>query len=196
VPQAKLLIAFFTIFKLWVINFIRFHDRFYKYYDYKDETTDIWYGQQVFWRIYEHFAVLDYVRTMYGHGQAFQNTDCPYQIRTSGNPESVIKARLKGWSHVEATRQIFHSVLNFFCKDQGCSNIFSSLYLYLSEVIEKQSKIQVINLLMKIRDLHPCVFDDDCHTFRTPQIYISGIILFIILYCWCPWSGPFLSFWQ
>jgi hypothetical protein len=47
-------------------------------------NTDNWYGQQVFWGIYGHLAVIGFVRT--GH-----ELSVPYRdLRTDGNPNSVL----------------------------------------------------------------------------------------------------------
>jgi hypothetical protein len=50
---------------------------------FETKNTDNWYGQQLLCGIYGHLTVLGFA-----HGQTFQYTDCPYHIRTGGNPET------------------------------------------------------------------------------------------------------------
>jgi hypothetical protein len=81
-------------FLRFFIIFISFSDRSYKNYDFLDGK----YGQQVFQGTYGHFAVLGFAPT--GHGQTFQYTDCPYHIRTGGNP-ALNKITKKPWENLK-----------------------------------------------------------------------------------------------
>jgi hypothetical protein len=71
-------------FKIFFVQFLKFVIVFISFLIDFTKTTDNWYGQQVFLGLYGHLAVLGFVWT--GHGQTFQYTHCPYDIRTGGNP--------------------------------------------------------------------------------------------------------------